>query len=204
VFPNVVLSRLPELDRPPGERPRTALFAGRLLGWKGVDLAVGAMAHLPDWRLVICGAGPDTARISRLAAELGVTDRTIFTGWLPRRDLLQLMREAGVFVFPSLHDDAGWVVVEALAADLPVVCLDRGGPPILADRNGIGVPVSGTRRTVISRLAAELERDRTMPIGRASDAAMRFQIDRRVQDLASVTGSVAGLSPIGLALDDDE
>jgi glycosyltransferase involved in cell wall biosynthesis len=174
------------------------------LGWKGVDLAVGAMAHLPDWRLVICGAGPDTARISRLAAELGVTDRTIFTGWLPRQDLLQLMREAGVFVFPSLHDDAGWVVVEALAADLPVVCLDRGGPPILADRNGIGVPVSGTRRTVISRLAAELERARTMPIGGARDAAMRFQIDRRVQDLASVTSSVAGLSPIGLALDDDE
>ena len=204
VFPNVVLSRLPELDRPRGERPRTALFAGRLLGWKGVALAVGAMALLPDWRLVICGAGPDTARIFRLAAELGVTDRTIFTGWLPRQDLLQLMREAGVFVFPSLHDDAGWVVVEALAADLPVVCLDRGGPPILADRNGIGVPVSGARRTVISRLAAELERARTMPIGGARDAALRFQIDRRVQDLASVTGSVAGLSPIGLILDDDE
>jgi glycosyltransferase involved in cell wall biosynthesis len=204
VFPNVVLSRLPELDRSPGERPRTALFAGRLLWWKGVDLAVGAMTHLPNWRLVICGDGPDAGRIRRRAAELGVTERTVFTGWLPRHDLLQLMREAGVFVFPSLHDEAGWVVVEALAADLPVVCLDRGGPPLLAEGNGIGVPVSGTRRTVISRLADELERARTMPIGGAREAALRYQIDRRVQDLASVTGSVAGLSPIGLALDDDE
>ena len=202
VFPNVVLSRLPDIARPPGERPRTALFAGRLLSWKGVDLAVGAMAHLPDWRLVICGAGPDGERILRLAMELGVTDRTIFTGWLPRHDLLQLMREAGVFVFPSLHDDAGWVVVEALAADLPVVCLDRGGPPLLADGSGIGVPVSGTRRTVISRLAAELERARTTPIGGARDGAARYQIDRRVQDLAAVTRSVAGLSSIRITPDD--
>jgi glycosyltransferase involved in cell wall biosynthesis len=172
------------------------------LWWKGVDLAVGAMAHLPDWRLVICGAGPDAGRIRRRAAELGVTDRTIFTGWLPRRELLQLMREAGVFVFPSLHDDAGWVVVEALAADLPVVCLDRGGPPLLADGNGIGVPVSGSRRIVISRLAAELERARTMPIGGARDGAARYQIDRRVQDLAAVTRSVAGLSSIRITPDD--
>jgi glycosyltransferase involved in cell wall biosynthesis len=202
VFPNVVLSRPPDLTPPPGERHRTALFAGRLLWWKGVDLALGAIAQLPDWRLVICGTGPDGGRIQRLAAELGVTDRTVFTGWLPRHDLLQRMREAGVFVFPSLHDDAGWVVVEALAADLPVVCLDRGGPPLLAEGIGISVPVSGSRRTLMSRLAAELEKARTIPTGGARDAAVRYQIDRRVEELASVIGSVAGLSSIRIIHDD--
>jgi glycosyltransferase involved in cell wall biosynthesis len=192
VFPNVVLFGLPDVGRVPGERPRTALFAGRLLGWKGVDLAIEAVAQLPDWRLMVCGAGPDGARLQRLAVDVGLIDRTVFTGWLPRRELLLLMREeAGVFVFPSLHDDAGWVVVEALAADLPVVCLDRGGPPLLADGHGIGVPASGSRRTVISRLAVALERARTMPMGGAREGARRYQLDRRSRDLASIIGSVS-------------
>ncbi len=186
-FPHVVLSSVPGVERGLGERPRTALFAGRLLAWKGVDLAIETISLLPDWRLLICGKGPDEPRLRRLAAETGIADRTRFAGWLRRDEVLALMRDdAGVFLFPSLHDEAGWVIVEALAAELPIVCLDHGGPPLLGDGFGIAVPVSGDRRTVAARLAAELERARQMPMRGARDAAGEFAIDRRSRALAEV------------------
>jgi len=48
--------------------------------------------------------------------------------WLPRTELLAAMASADVFLFPSFRDGGGAVVVEAMAAGLPVVCLDSGGP----------------------------------------------------------------------------
>ena len=73
------------------------------------------------------------------------------------------MREdADVFIFPSLHEEGGWAVGEAMAIGLPVVCLDRGGPPVIVGR---GVPTSGETETV-HRLAHEMDdallRPRTM------------------------------------------
>jgi glycosyltransferase involved in cell wall biosynthesis len=175
-----------------------------LLWWKGVDLAIGAMARLPDWRLIVCGAGPDESRLRRWTAELGVVERTVFTGWLPRSELLRLMREeAGVFLFPSLHDEAGWVVTEALAADLPVVCLDRGGPPLLAEGHGVGVSTSGSRGTVMSRLATEVERARTVPLGASRDGARRYLIDRRARDLAAIAGTMSNSIGVPWSVPDD-
>ncbi len=186
-FPHVVLSAVPDVEGAAADRSRTALFAGRLLPWKGVDLAIEAVARLPDWRLLICGDGPDDARLRDVASRAGVQDRTVFNGWLRREDLLRMMREeAGVFLFPSLHDEAGWVVVEALAAELPIVCLAHGGPPLLAGGYGIGVPASGSRSAVTSRLAAELERAREMPMHGAREVALEYTIDRRSQSLSDV------------------
>ena len=100
---------------------RVALFAGRLIPWKGAHLAVEAMAHLPGWRLQVLGDGADRARLQALAERRGVADRVDFLGWLDREAVLEHMRAADVFLFPSLHDEGGWVVGEALALGLPVV-----------------------------------------------------------------------------------
>ena len=109
--------------------PPVALFAGRLLPWKGIPLALRAMAELPEWRLVIIGSGPDERRLRRFARRLGLEGRVEFRGWRSRQEVLRAMREeADVFLFPSLHDEAPFVVAEALASGLPVVCLDHGGP----------------------------------------------------------------------------
>ncbi|MDR3636181.1 MAG: glycosyltransferase [Isosphaeraceae bacterium] len=150
LFPNIVLEDLPGHGpgRQPGTPP-TALFAGRVHLWKGPHLAIEAIAQLDGWRLLVCGVGPATEGLRRRAARLGVSDRVEFLGWMARDRLLQLMREADVLLFPSLHDEGGWVVSEALASGLPVICLDRGGPQALG-----GTPVrSGTERATVERLA---------------------------------------------------
>jgi glycosyltransferase involved in cell wall biosynthesis len=141
VFPNVILERLP--SAPSHAISRVMLFAGRLLPLKGVALAIRALEGLPGWRLIVCGDGPDAGRLRQLASDRGLEDRVEFRGWVERTEVLRTMREeASVFVFPSLHDEAGWVVAEAMASGLPVVCLDVGGPPTLAGRRTAVAPAS--------------------------------------------------------------
>ena len=162
VVPNVAVDVLPEL-RIGREERRVALFAGRLLPWKGGALAIRTMQHLRDWQLVFCGTGPDEHRLRRLARKLEVDDRVTFRGWVARDELLDCMRsEAGVLLFPSLHDEAGWVVGEALTLGLPAICLDRGGPPALG---ATCVPLDGPARTARS-LAEAARQDHREPLPR--------------------------------------
>jgi glycosyltransferase involved in cell wall biosynthesis len=152
VFPHAVLEYTPERA---GSRPgRTAIFAARLIPWKGGALALRAMAELPGWTLLVCGAGPDERRLRRLAGRLQLGDRVRFLGLVPHGEVLRLMaNEASVLLHPSLHDDAPFVVAEAVCLGLPVVCLDRGGPPIIAREAAIAVPPRGD---VVGSLARAL------------------------------------------------
>jgi glycosyltransferase involved in cell wall biosynthesis len=65
--------------------------------------------------------------------------------------------EADVLLFPSLREEAGWIVVEALASGIPVVCLDRGGPPVLAGNAALTAPVEDDPDAVAASLARLLE-----------------------------------------------
>jgi glycosyltransferase involved in cell wall biosynthesis len=137
-------------------RDNVALFAGRLLAWKGCSLAVDALEHLPEWRLIVCGRGPDERRLRARAVKRGVDDRVEFRGWLPREELMTLMKtRADVFLFPSLHDEAGWVVYEARACGIPTVCLDVGGPPLLGGRAVSPARPPATARRLAQRLETE-------------------------------------------------
>jgi glycosyltransferase involved in cell wall biosynthesis len=159
IFPNVVIddSNAVEPGSAADGRTPTALFAGRLLPWKGVALAIRAVALVTDWKLLVAGSGFDERRLRRLARRLGVGSRVVFLGWCSRDRLHRVMREdADVFLYPSLREDSGWVVAEALGCGLPVLCLDRGGPPDLAALAGIAIPSSGGPRRVASSFAGLL------------------------------------------------
>lgn len=150
------------LDAPSAARgphvPKTALFAARLLPWKGGALALRAVAEAPGWTLVVCGDGSDAPRLRRLARRLRIEDRVRFLGKVPREEVLRLMtNEAAVLLHPSLHDDAPLVIAEAAVHGLPVVCLRRGGPPLIAGPSAIAVSTDGSSREVVARLARALD-----------------------------------------------
>lgn len=113
------------------------LFVGRLLHWKGLHLGLAAFHQMldvyPETRLVVIGRGPERARLRRLTDRLGVANRVEWVPWLSRNELLTLYPRHDIFLYPSLHDSGGMVVLEALAIGLPVVCLDLGGPGIMVD-----------------------------------------------------------------------
>jgi len=154
--PNAALDQneLPERLEHRSEAP-VAIFAGRLVAWKGAQLAVAAIARpeTSTWRLNIIGDGYSRKTIEKQAERLGVADRVTFSGHVPREEVLQAFARADALLFPSLHDQAGWVVAEASALGLPIVCLPLGGPATLADRNAF---VASTEGDVVGNLAAQL------------------------------------------------
>jgi glycosyltransferase involved in cell wall biosynthesis len=155
LFSNAVIrSELMGAATPPVRTDRpTVLYAGRLEPFKGVFLCLRALVLLPGWRLVVCGSGKDERRLQRLARRLGIVDRVDWLGWLPQEAVLHRMAKADVFLFASVHEEAGAVVAEARAVGLPVVCLARGGPALLAGPADTCVVHSGGAGAVAARLA---------------------------------------------------
>lgn len=122
----------------PCEPPRSPrlLFVGRLLYWKGLHLAFPALAQargaIPDLKMKIVGSGEDRAWLESEACSAGVMDLLEWVPSTPHEEIVREYRESVCLVFPSLHDSGGMVVLEALAAGLPVICLDLGGPGTIA------------------------------------------------------------------------
>lgn len=115
--------------------PLRVLFVGRLLGWKGAHLAIRAVAQARaqglDAAFTLVGRGPFGAELHRLANDLGVESQIEWIEDIPHEDMPALMQTHHCFLFPSLHDSGGTVVLEAQANGLPVICLDLGGPASL-------------------------------------------------------------------------
>lgn len=143
--------------------PVELLFAGRLLGLKGVHFAVRAMHEVRQRghavRLTVVGSGPMRGPLADLVRALNLDAEVQFIPFLPQQDLFERYSKAHVFVFPSLRDSGGNVVLEALAAGLPVVCLDLGGPPCFVDAScGVVVPArDATEAQLVLRLADGIE-----------------------------------------------
>lgn len=144
--------------RPARSGTRTRFVSiGRLLHWKGFHLALEAFSRVdaPDVEYRIIGSGPELDRLRALVDELGIAERIAFTGNIARQDVLRQLAECDVLVHPSLHESGGGVVLEAMAARLPVIALDLGGPAQhLADGAGILVGADTPRQSVQSLAGA--------------------------------------------------
>jgi rhamnosyl/mannosyltransferase len=107
---------------PPGATPR-AIFIGRLVAYKGLDVLLRALEQVPELRLDIVGSGPEGPRLRTLAQALAVTDRVRWYGEYPDDDLPRRMADADFLVLPSVtvEEMFGLVVLEAMAAGRPVI-----------------------------------------------------------------------------------
>lgn len=107
------------------------LCVARLGPEKNIDFVLhcfaGISGEFPGVRLVLVGKGPQEKALRRLAANLGVGDRVIFTGLLTREEVAACYRDADIFVFASISETQGLVVPEAKSAGLPVVAVRANG-----------------------------------------------------------------------------
>ena len=159
------------------EAPFLVLFAGDLrVARKNLDTVLRAFQMTPpDVQLVVAGHlrhNPYQA----LAAELGVADRVHFIGFV--RDMPALMRSVNAFVFPSRYEAMSLVLLEALAAALPVVTArTTGGAEVIGPECGIVLDNPDDAAGIVSAIA-----------GLAHDRARATQMGRSARELAATLG----------------
>lgn len=108
------------IEGKPAPRP-LALSVGNLVPLKGHDLAIAAVACIPQLTLWIVGAGPDHGRLVRLVQQHGVADRVRFLGCVPHERMPEVYSAADLLLLASERE--GWpnVLLEAMACGARVV-----------------------------------------------------------------------------------
>lgn len=115
-----------------------ALFVGRVAHEKNIGFLFEALIHArrqaPDTLLIVAGEGPASGELKRQVAALGLNDAVLFLGYMDRqRDLPGCYAAANLFVFASRTETQGLVLLEAMAAGLPVVALSAMGTADILD-----------------------------------------------------------------------
>jgi glycosyltransferase involved in cell wall biosynthesis len=167
LIPNAVV---PAPDDPPDlsgvlpdgwpEGPLVGVVA-RLQPEKGVATFLEAAARVsrfsPETRFLVAGDGPLCEELQGLAERLGMEDRVLFLGY--RSDARALMGLLDVLVVPSMTEGSPLIVLEAMAAGVPVVASDVGGVPDQARHGEEGLLVPPGDPEALAGAMGELLRD---------------------------------------------
>jgi glycosyltransferase involved in cell wall biosynthesis len=153
-----------------GRQEFVTLSVVRLVGWKGIQVAVQAMQELRPhgrFRYLVAGDGNYRSTLEALVRDLGAGDRVTILGAVPRAEVPRYYSLAGAAVFPSIGDDAfPNSMVEAMACGLPVVATASGGIPeaVVDGETGLIVPPRhpGRIAAALARLACDPDMARAM------------------------------------------
>ena len=113
------------------------LTVGRMASVKGMPVLLDAIKQLqathPDIKLTVVGDGPERKDFERRAGELGIADRVDFVGYQSQSQVRERLSETDVFVLPSFAEGVPVVLMEAMAAGVPVVTTRIAGVAELVD-----------------------------------------------------------------------
>jgi glycosyltransferase involved in cell wall biosynthesis len=174
---------------------RVVLVVARLAAWKGVDTVMLAVRDLlagpqPCARLVVVGDGPDRGRLQAMAASLP-EGAVQFTGEVPRAEVGRWMAATDALALCSGYEGLSHVLLEALAAGLPVVVSDVGGNTALVQDgyDGLVVPFGDVAATAeaLAKALSDGEVARTIQENARQGAAGRT-VRRMVDETLAVFG----------------
>lgn len=137
---------------PRAEGPVRFIWVSRLEKIKACALVVEAFSRAikaePTLRLSLVGDGPDAAFARHTAARLGVGDKIQWHGRVAKDNIPRLLREHDAFVFTSVRDTSGNVLLEGMAAGLPAITSrHHGAAEIATDETAIRIPPTGFHET---------------------------------------------------------
>jgi glycosyltransferase involved in cell wall biosynthesis len=181
------------------------VFSGRFVDWKGVQLLVPAFAKAvaedPRCQLDLIGGGELEAQIRAMIEEQKLGGAVCLHGWVGRPEAARIIREADVFVMPSLRECGGTAILEAMALGKPVIATNWGGPADYVDAScGILVDPHSTKGFVdglaeaMGRLARSPDLRKSLGEGgrlrvRKDDLDWNSKADRVLSILTEIVGS---------------
>ena len=141
VYNGIDLDRFPSPMPPPANQRRRILSVGRLVAFKGFEQLIDTGAQLVergiDFVCEIIGDGPMREKLQARIDKLQLSSRVVLLGALPHSAVFERLRRADIFALPSIVDPQGasdvfpTVILEAMAAALPVVSTELAGIPEL-------------------------------------------------------------------------
>jgi glycosyltransferase involved in cell wall biosynthesis len=179
--------------------PLRILWSGEVQFRKALHLLLAALAQINgavDFEVRILGRGPNLEKSRALAERLGVSQHCRFLGWLPLDQAMEQSNWADVFVFTSLRDTSGNVMLEAMSRGVPVITFDhQGAGDIVTESSGIKIPIT-TPADAVCRF-----RDAIVEIGRnrellkelsqgALDRARYFLWSRNAGEMSDIYAQV--------------
>jgi 1,2-diacylglycerol 3-alpha-glucosyltransferase len=163
------------------EGKEVLLFVGRLAREKGLDMLLQAFTLIheqrPEVRLLLLGRGPYEDVLKAKVAKLGLQDLVTLAGAVPHEDVPDYYAAADLFVFPSTTETQGLVIIEAMAASLPVVAVRApGSVDVLTEGGGVlteNKPETFAREVVDILAVSERQKELS---DEARRAAQRYSI----------------------------
>jgi glycosyltransferase involved in cell wall biosynthesis len=154
--------------RPSDKRIFRIISAGSLDKKNGFDLAIESFAlfleSYPKSDFVIFGEGPDQKKLERKIEDNNLDSRVRIHPWIDNKALHERMQDSDVFLWAGMQDRSGFFVLKAMAAGLPVVCLDSGGPGMFVQEDcGICVKSENPEQCVrdLAKALVDISSDRT-------------------------------------------
>ncbi|HEV7508831.1 MAG TPA: glycosyltransferase family 4 protein [Thermoanaerobaculia bacterium] len=175
VIPNVTGGLVVEPEEIPGDEPDYLLFVGRLRIRKGVEVLLEALRYVRPIALRIAGNGEHREWLERRASEVGLGRAVTFLGNCEAGRVRRLLAGAAALVVPSIYEGMPLVVLEAMAAGVPVVASAVSGIPEVVQEGETGWLVPPENPRALGRALEDV-------LGRPEEARRRGEAGRRRVD----------------------
>jgi len=168
------------------------LYVGRLGKEKNIDFLIQVLGFLnkksKNYKLILVGDGPHKVQLKKIARKLNLSGNVIFTGYFFKPELIKAYQASDFFVFASLTDTQGLVIMEAAASGLPIVAIkDKAFKNILKDKQNGFATSEDTQEFAekIKFLTANKKLYRKMS-KKSGELANQFSIKRQTQKLVKI------------------
>ena len=178
--------------RAAGKNTLSALWVGRLIPRKGIEVLLNVALLLKDeaFTLTMVGDGPMREKVLRFIRKNGLEKTVQFAGQVDQARLLDYYQKADLLLFLSYRDSVGLQITEAFSQGVPVLSFDQfGASTLITAETGIRIPPQGTIEEMQAEIAAAIrllgrQPERLHQMGRnAAVYARQFSWDNRMENL---------------------
>lgn len=184
---------------------KKALFVGRLAAVKGLPVLFEALKPLvlahPDFHLTLIGDGPERQALERVARDFGLSEYVSFVGYKSQDEVAVALAEHDLLVLPSFAEGVPVVLMEAMAATLPVVTTRIAGVAELVEDgiSGLLVPPGDAKalQVALERVISDTELAERMGQAGRAQVTDAFDIQKEAAWLGHLLqGYVDGAPPV--------